>query len=85
MVAAAESLHPDRRLGRQQQGLSLRVVKQLGTSLFLLKKRKTIDPQTRQAWVSSGAALTETVRFTVENTPIYLDLTEMFAHYDKFR
>ena len=44
-----------------------------------------IDPQTRRAWVSSGAALTETVRFTVENTPIYLDLTETFARYDKFR
>jgi len=44
-----------------------------------------IDPQTRRAWVSAGAALTETQRFLVADTPIYLDMSETYARYDKFR
>ncbi len=44
-----------------------------------------IDPQTRRAWVSAGTVMTETVRFAVNGTPIYLDITEVFARYDKFR
>jgi Uma2 family endonuclease len=44
-----------------------------------------IDPQTRRAWTSAGAVMTETGKFMVEGTPIYLDLSEMFARYDRFR
>ena len=44
-----------------------------------------IDPQTRRAWTSTAAGMTETARFTVKDTPIYLDVSEMFARYDKFK
>lgn len=44
-----------------------------------------IDPQTRRAWVSAGAVLTETQRFSVSGSSIYLDMQETYARYDKFR
>ncbi len=44
-----------------------------------------IDPQTRRAWVSAGAVLTETQRFQVAASSIYLDMSETYARYDKFR
>ena len=44
-----------------------------------------IDPQVRKSWVSSGIGLSETSRFAVEGTPIYLNVTETFARYDRFR
>ena len=44
-----------------------------------------IDPQTRRAWVSTGTVLTQTARFTIEDSPIYLDVAETFARYDRFR
>ncbi len=44
-----------------------------------------IEPQTRFAWVCNGISLTVTTQFTVEGTPIYLDVAETFARYDRFR
>ncbi len=44
-----------------------------------------IDPQTRKSWVGSSTGLSETSRFAVLGTPIYLDVAETFARYDRFR
>ncbi len=44
-----------------------------------------IDPKIRLAWVCTGISFTVTTRFTVQGTPIYLDVAETFARYDRFR
>ena len=44
-----------------------------------------IDPETRLAWVSSGGGLIPMTRFAVQDSPIYLDVAETFARYDRFR
>ena len=43
-----------------------------------------IDPDTRTARVCSRDAWTETLRFTVEGSPIYLDVAALFARLDKY-
>ena len=42
-----------------------------------------IDPDTRTGQSCRGIALTETTRFTVADTPIYLDLPMLFAQFDE--
>jgi Uma2 family endonuclease len=44
-----------------------------------------IDPETRTARVCRGENWTETARFTVEASPIYLDVTALFARLDKYQ
>jgi Uma2 family endonuclease len=43
-----------------------------------------IDPQVRQSWFYQGS-LIEKSRFTVVDSPIYLDVPEMFARYDRYQ
>jgi Uma2 family endonuclease len=43
-----------------------------------------IDPDTRTARVCGVDAWTETPRFTVNDSPIYLDVTALFARLDKY-
>jgi Uma2 family endonuclease len=42
-----------------------------------------IDPETRTARVCRGESWTETTRFTVADSPIYLDVDALFARLDK--
>jgi hypothetical protein len=42
-----------------------------------------IDPDTRTARACRGESWTETTRFAVEGTPIYLDVTALFARLHK--
>jgi Uma2 family endonuclease len=43
-----------------------------------------IDPQVRQSWFYNGS-LIERSRLTVADSPIYLDVPEMFARYDRYQ
>jgi Uma2 family endonuclease len=43
-----------------------------------------IDPQQRVARVCHGSSWTEVTRFTVENSPIYVDVPALFARLDKY-
>ncbi len=42
-----------------------------------------IHPAQRRGWMVRDGSLHRTVRFTVESSPIYLDLDETFARYDR--
>jgi hypothetical protein len=44
-----------------------------------------IDPETRTARVCRGENWTETTRFTVADSPVYLDVAAPFARLDKFQ
>ncbi len=44
-----------------------------------------IDPQLRRGWVCQAGSLHSTERFTVSDTPIYLDLKETLARYYRAR
>ena len=44
-----------------------------------------IDPESRRAWVSTAAGLTEATRLAVSGSSIYLEPAEVFARYDRFR
>lgn len=43
-----------------------------------------IDPETRTARVCKGGNWTETTRFEVDRSPIFLDVTALFARLDKY-
>ncbi len=43
-----------------------------------------IDPETRTARVCKGENWTETTRFVVADSPIYLDIAAMFARLDRY-
>ena len=44
-----------------------------------------IDPQLRRGWIFDPAGLLSAERFAVRDSPVYLDLSETFARYDRFR
>lgn len=44
-----------------------------------------IDPDTRTARVCKGQNWTETTRFAVQNSAIYLDVEALFARLDKYK
>ena len=50
---------------------------------FGIRNVWVIDPETRNGNACRGSEMTETKRFTVPGTAIYLDLAQLFAQFDE--
>ncbi len=75
-LIAVEVLSPEDRRSRMDEKIA-------NYRAFGIPHIWIVDPAERAGWDCSSGEWTPAVRFEVPNTPIYLDLPELFAQLDR--